>query len=80
MRKYGQDGKLMMAVCNKCGRTLKVEQGYLREFCFEGAASFGYFSRKDGTVQHFDLCEDCYDELTARFLVPAEEIEETELV
>ena len=35
MRKYvdGQDKVLMKVVCNKCGRSLKVENGYLREFC-----------------------------------------------
>lgn len=80
MRRYGQNGELVTAVCNKCGRTLKVEKGYLREFCFEGKAVFGYFSKKDGTAHSFDLCEACYDSLTAEFAVPAEESEETELV
>ena len=80
MRRYEQDGKMRMAVCNKCGRALKVENGYLREFCFQGTAAFGYFSKKDGTMEHFDLCEDCYESLTAQFLVPVEEAEETELV
>lgn len=80
MRRYGQDGKLTAAVCNKCGKTLRVENGYLLEFCFEGKAVFGYFSRKDGTEQNFDLCEDCFDELTAQFLLPAEESEATELL
>lgn len=80
MRRYGQDGKLMTVVCNKCGKTLKLENGHLREFCFEAEAFFGYFSRKDGTIQRFDLCEDCYENLTEQFSVPAEEAEETELV
>lgn len=80
MRRYGQDKNMTMAVCNKCGRTLRVEGGYLREFCFEGKAVFGYFSKKDGTSEHFDLCEDCYESLTAQFLVPVEEAQETELV
>ena len=73
MRRYvdGQDRKLMKVVCNKCGRQLKMENGYLKEFCFTGDAVFGYFSHKDGTAHHFDLCEDCYDALTAQFAVPA---------
>ena len=81
MRRYG-DGKRMLekVVCNKCGRTLRVENGLLKEFCFSGDAAFGYFSRKDGVAQHFDLCEDCYDEWTAQFAVPAEETEELELL
>lgn len=81
MRRYeGQDKKLMKAICNKCGRELKVENGYLKEFCFSADARFGYFSRKDQTAQHFDLCEDCYDEWTAQFAVPPEETDELELL
>lgn len=82
MRKYedGQDKKLMRVVCNKCGRPLKVENGYLREFCFCADTVFGYFSHKDGLTHHFDLCEDCYDNLTSQFTVPVEETEELELL
>ncbi len=74
------EAKLMRVVCNKCGRTLKVENGYLKEGCFHGKSAFGYFSRKDGVTQQFDLCEDCYDQITAEFAVPVEETGETELV
>lgn len=80
MRRYGQNGELLTVVCNKCGKALKMEKGYLREFCFDGRAVFGYFSQKDGTAHSFDLCEECYDSLTAQFIVPVEESEETELV
>ena len=82
MRKYGdgQDRKLIQVVCNKCGRQLKVENGYLKEGCFFGDAVFGYFSRRDGSACHFDLCEDCFDELLAQFAVPAEEEDSTELL
>ncbi len=27
---------------------------------------WGYFSEKDNRIDHFDLCESCYDELTRR--------------
>ena len=82
MRKYGdgQDKKLIQIVCNKCGRALKVQDGYLKEYCFSGDAVFGYFSRKDGMKHHFDLCEDCYDALTAQFDVAVEETEALELL
>ena len=82
MRKYeeGQEKKLTEVVCNRCGRKLKVENGYLREDCVAVDKSFGYFSRKDGVSMHFDLCEECYDELTAQFAVPAETNAETELL
>ena len=81
MRRYeGGQKKLVKAVCNKCGRELCVENGLLKEFCFSGDAVFGYFSRRDGVSQHFDLCEDCYDEWTAQFAVAPEETEELELL
>ncbi len=82
MRKYedGQERKLIHAVCNRCGRSLKVEDGYLREGCFSAETVFGYFSRKDGTIHSFDLCEDCYDEIVAQFKVPVEERKSTELL
>ncbi len=82
MHKYreGQKSELLEVVCNRCGRSLKVEDGYLREGCFTGDATFGYFSKKDGTVHHFDLCEECYDQMVAQFVVPVEESAETELL
>ena len=32
----------------------------------------GLFLGKDGQVDHFDLCEECYDQLTATFKIPVE--------
>lgn len=82
MRKYqvGQERELTQVLCNQCGRELKVEDGYLKEGCFTAEAVFGYFSKKDGSRHHFDLCEECYDKMISRFAVPAEVDEETELL
>ncbi len=82
MRRYGEDmdRKLTEVICNRCGKKLRVENGYLREECITVDKTFGYFSRRDGSRGHFDLCEDCYDELTAQFAVPVEERAETELL
>lgn len=82
MRRFeeGQPRALTQVVCNMCGRELRLENGYLREGCFSGDVLFGYFSRRDGISHHFDLCEDCYDKVIARFRVPVEENEGTELV
>lgn len=72
--------KLEKVVCNRCGKNLKVEGGCLKEGCFHGKTVFGYFSRKDGTEHSFDLCEDCYDRMTAEFAVPVEESVGTEML
>ena len=43
-------GMLSKVVCNGCGRELKVENGILKEGCFEGKQVFGYFSSMDGHI------------------------------
>lgn len=82
MRKYldEKNNELIHVICNKCGKELLVENGILKEGCFESKMAFGYFSRKDGQVHSFDLCEDCYDTLIADFKVPVEEREARELL
>ena len=73
MRKYEK------VICNQCKKELRSEGKYLKEGCFSVDYTFGYFSRKDGTMHRFDLCEDCYDKMVANFAIPVEEDEETEL-
>ena len=82
MRRYREEtgAELAQLVCNKCGKELKIEKGILKEGVFSVKAEFGYFSRKDGRVHEFDLCEDCYDEMVAQFAVPVEETENPELM
>lgn len=80
MRKYAQDKTLKQVICNQCGRNLLVEDGMPKEDFFEGKKIFGYFSNKDGIVQQFDLCESCYEKITAGFRIPAEESEQLELL
>lgn len=80
MRKYRENTQLDAIWCNACGKKLIVSEGILRE----GAAMFDhnwdYFSEKDGEVHHFDLCEACYDEMTAQFCLPVEVEEQTEMI
>lgn len=81
MRKFKNEQKMLTAViCNGCGRELRVEDGVLREGCFEGKQSFGYFSTMDGERHSFDLCEDCYQKMIRQFAIPVEREENTELL
>ena len=79
MRK-SENGKLTQIICNACGRELKVEKEIIREGYFTADVRFGYFSRKDGMRHAFDLCEDCYDSWIGSFVIPVEEVPETELL
>lgn len=82
MRKYAnvQENDLEQVCCNKCGRSLKVENGFLKEGCFHVDFSFGYFSTKDGMNHTWDMCEECYDKMIQEFLIPMEETEKKELL
>ncbi len=81
MREYGKEEKKLCAViCNGCGRELKVEEGVLKEGCFEGKQLFGYFSPWDGECHSFDLCEECYGKMIRKFRVPVKIEENAELL
>lgn len=82
MRRYEEDqgGKLVKVVCNRCQRELKVENGYLKEGCFQGNVNFGYFSERDGIRHQFDMCEDCYNKMIKNFAIPVTELPENELL
>lgn len=56
--------------CNKCGREIAMNHGRLEEDILEVEKRWGYFSQKDNQVDAFDLCEACYDEFVAAFVIP----------
>ena len=56
-------------ICNKCGREIPVVKGVPQEDVLEVEKRWGYFSRKDNRIDHFDLCEKCYDEFVKGFQI-----------
>lgn len=82
MRQYLDGNKKTMKriVCNMCGRELKLVNGIVQEGVFSGDIPWGYFSGRDGERHLFDLCEECYDRLTADFVIPVTVEERTELL
>ena len=82
MRKYEnqKENQLQEILCNCCGRKIPIEKGMVMEGVFHGQVQWGYFSRKDGEIHSFDLCEDCYDRLTEGFQIPPERSVENELL
>ena len=53
--------------CNCCGKEMNVENEIVKEGIFSIKYQFGYFSKKDGQVHEFDMCEECYDKMIAEF-------------
>ena len=63
--------------CNKCGRKIR-EEGKLPEGEeLHVEKNWGYFSKKDGEIHKFDLCEACYGEWCEGFSIPVEKEETT---
>ena len=65
--------ELEKIICNKCGKEILVRGGVPQEDVLEVEKRCGYHSRKDNHVDHFDLCEDCYDELVSGFRIQIED-------
>ena len=80
LRKYEKNRQLEAVFCNMCGKKLAVKDGILREGALMLDHVWDYFSEKDGEVHHFDLCEECYDELVSRMKLPVDVEEQTELL
>ena len=67
--KVRETEEIAKIVCNKCGREIPVVEGVPREDVLEVEKHWGYFSRKDGRTDRFDLCEDCNDAFVKSFRV-----------
>ena len=80
MRIFDKDHKLVKIVCNQCGSAESAAGGLFKRDFLSVEKEWGYFSRKDGEIHHFILCEACYDRLTQRFCLPVEKKEQTELL
>lgn len=65
-----QRKKLTKVVCNCCGREILVENEIVKEGVFCGRICWGYFSKRDGVEDSFELCENCYDDMVATFKIP----------
>ena len=69
MREYKvsmqEEKVLSRVVCNGCGREIPLDSADH----FHGEKTWGYFSEKDCRQDQFDLCEECYDKMTAGFAV-----------
>lgn len=82
MREYKkQETKaLERIICNGCGKIIAVKNGMPMEGVLQVQQVWEYMSGKDGEVDSFDLCEECYDRMTEQFRIPPTKTEVIELV
>lgn len=72
--------KGMITYCNRCGKEISDMGRSLEGEGLHVEKHWGYFSKKDGEIHRFDLCENCYDRLVEEFVLVPEQEEETVLI
>ena len=75
-----KEKELVTVICNQCKKELLVENGILKEECIHVTHDFGFFGQRDGETHRFDLCEDCYNKMIAKFQILVETQERKELL
>ena len=71
---------MKITYCNCCGKEIPKKEGIYREDFLVVEKEWGYFSKKDGEVHHFNICETCYDQWVCGFVRPVDSKERTELL
>lgn len=72
--------KKQKVFCNKCGKKFELDKGIVQEGIFNLEYMWGYFSKKDGEIHSFDLCEECYDKMISEFDIPVDVRESNEMI
>lgn len=82
MRKYEQNGSnnVTEAMCNMCGRSIKIQNGMITDGVLSIDYKWGYFSDFDGQTHSFDICQDCYKKLEKKLIIPIEKTDTNELL
>ena len=66
--------------CNKCGKEFVMNKDIVHEGIFNVEYMWGYFSKKDGEIHSFDLCEECYDRMIDQFEIQVDIRESNEII
>lgn len=67
-------------MCNCCGKQFAASGNLIEEDMLHVRKQWGYFSKKDGLIYEFLVCEDCYDKWLENFVIPPEIKNATELL
>ena len=67
-------------ICNGCGKVIAVKHGMPMEGVLRVRQVWQYMSGKDGQIDSFDLCEECYDRMTKQFQIPPATTDAVELL
>ena len=80
MKKYDEIIKKEVFVCNCCGEQIAAVDESDRAAFLDVRKAWGYFSKWDGCIHHFHICEKCYEKMIQSWLYPPDVAEQTELM
>ena len=63
MKKYDEIIKKEVFVCNCCGELIAAVDESDRAAFLDVRKAWGYFSKWDGCIHHFHICEKCYEKM-----------------
>ena len=66
--------------CNRCGKTFATDRGTVVEGIADITVEWGFFSKRDGELHRFAICEKCYDEIIEQFKLKPTKENKTELI
>lgn len=66
--------------CNYCGKEYQFSGEVLKHDLLHVKKQWGYFSKKDGIIHEFYMCEDCYDKWLENFAIPPSKKNAAELM
>lgn len=82
MRRYekGDSNNVVQAMCNMCGRKIKIQNGLVLDGVLSIEYKWGYFSDFDGQTHSFDICQECYKKLEKSFVIPIDKENTNEML
>lgn len=80
MKKYDEDNKKELIVCNCCGQVIVPADSSDKAAFLAVTQMWGYFSKWDGFRHSFHMCEKCYEKMIMTWVYPPDSEEETELL
>ncbi len=66
--------------CNCCGKRFLASGNTVEKDLLHVKKQWGYFSKKDGIIHDFFVCEECYDTWLENFAIQPEIKNATELL
>ena len=67
-------------ICNSCGKQYGNVDKVIKHDFLSVKKQWGYFSKKDGRIEEFLICEECYDKWVEGFAIPPTKKTATEYV